>query len=159
MIQGPKGFPFRELIDAELFSEDQLEEQIAATLNLTEMSQRAFRGIAQCAGLVFSGYPTARKTGRQLQVSSGLLFDVFRKHDPDNVLLRQARREVMDQQLELDRLRRTLAQLRELTIAWQVTPRPSPLAVPIWAELNSARLSTETMAERMARMKAEWSAW
>jgi ATP-dependent Lhr-like helicase len=159
MIQGPKKFPFRELIDASLFSDEGLDDQIAATLNLTEMSQRQFRGIAQTAGLVFTGYPTARKTGRQVQVSSGLLFDVFNKHDPGNILLVQARREVLEQQLEIDRLRRILHQLRELKVGWVTTVRPSPLAVPIWAEMNSARLSTESMAERMARMKDEWAAW
>ena len=159
MILGPKTFPFRELIDPSLFSVDDLEEQIAATLNLTEMSLRQFRGIAQTAGLVFSGYPSERKNSRQLQVSSSLLFEVFRKYDPGNVLYAQAVREVMEQQLEIDRLRRTLEVVARLKPIWAETPRPSPLAVPIWAEMNSARLSTESMAERMERMMQEWSKW
>lgn len=155
-IVGPKSYPYFDLITPDFFSTEHLEEQIEKTMNMTEMALRQFRGIAQTAGLVFGGLPGARKTGKQLQVSSSLLFEVFRKHDPESLLFRQAQREVLLQQLELERLRRTLERLQTLKVVWTETPRPSPLAVPIWAEMNSARLSTETMAERMERMKKEW---
>jgi ATP-dependent Lhr-like helicase len=158
-IVGPKMYPYYALIGPAFFSTDHLEEQINKTVNMTEMALRQFRAIAQTAGLVFSGYPGSRKTGRQLQVSSSLLFEVFRKHDPDSLLFRQAHREVLYQQLEIERLRRTLERLQLMKRVWVETARPSPLAVPIWAEMNSARLTTETMAERMERMKKEWSQW
>lgn len=158
-IVGPRRYPFFELIDDTFFSTENLEEQIEQTVNMTELALRQFRGIAQNAGLVFTGYPGGRKSGKQLQVSASLLFEVFRKHDPDSLLFRQAQREVLTQQLELERLRRTLERLQVLKPLWVETPRPSPLALPIWAEMKSARLSTETMAERMERMKQEWSEW
>ncbi|MBX3020924.1 MAG: ligase-associated DNA damage response DEXH box helicase [Bdellovibrionales bacterium] len=158
-IVGPKQFPYYELITPGFFSTTHLEEQITRTLNMTEMALRRFRGVAQTAGLVFSGYPSARKNGRQMQISSSLLFEVFRKHDPESLLFKQAQEEVLFQQLEIERLRRTLERLQTLRPVWVETSRPSPLALPIWAEMNAAHLTTETLAERMERMKKEWSQW
>jgi ATP-dependent Lhr-like helicase len=50
---------------------------------------------------VFQGYPGQHKSARQLQASSALFFEVFRKHDAGNLLLTQAQREVLEQELEL----------------------------------------------------------
>lgn len=156
MIQGPKGYPFQDLMDQSFFTPEGLEPHIEAALNLTEMTLRQFRNIAQTAGLVFTGYPGARKSGKQMQISTSLLFEVFRKHDPGSLLFKQAQREVLDQQLDIGRLHRKLEKLQHFRRVWVETPRPSPLAVPVWAEMNAARLSTESFHDRMERMKREW---
>ena len=78
------------------------------SLNATQLSQQRFREVARIAGLVFQGYPGQPKSKRQVQASSSLFFEVFRKHDAGNLLLSQAQREVMEQELELTRLRDTL---------------------------------------------------
>ncbi|MFT8042526.1 hypothetical protein ACMYM3_22635, partial [Salmonella enterica subsp. enterica serovar Brandenburg] len=69
--------------------------------------------MARIAGLVFSGYPGAQKSARQLQASSGLFFDVFRQYDPGNLLLTQAEEEVLRQELEVERLQQTLQRLQQ----------------------------------------------
>ena len=79
---------------------------ILAGLNAAELGRRQFREIARVAGLVFQGYPGQPQSNRQLQASSGLLWDVFNEYDPDNLLLRQATHEVLDRQLEAPRLYR-----------------------------------------------------
>ena len=56
----------------------------------------------------FPGFPRSGKTARQLQVSSGLFFDVLQRYDPTNLLLSQAAREVLERQLESTRLGETL---------------------------------------------------
>jgi ATP-dependent Lhr-like helicase len=157
MIQGPKGYPFRELMDESFFTPEGLEPHIEAALNLTEMSLRQFRNIAQTAGLIFTGYPSARKSGKQMQISTSLLFEVFRKHDPGSLLFKQAQNQVLEQQLDIDRLHRKLVELKGRKRVWKRTERPSPLAVPVWAEMNAARLSTESFHDRMERMKKEWT--
>ncbi|MCQ4005167.1 hypothetical protein, partial [Klebsiella pneumoniae] len=68
----------------ELFSQNNLLQDVLASLNAGELARRRFREIARIAGLVFSGYPGAQKSARQLQASSGLFFDVFRQYDPAN---------------------------------------------------------------------------
>ncbi|RMF63784.1 MAG: ligase-associated DNA damage response DEXH box helicase, partial [Cyanobacteria bacterium J069] len=84
-ILAPKDYPFRELFSEEFFSLESLEADIRASLNLSELTARKFRGIAQIAGLVFKGYPSSKKTAGQLQVSSSLIYEVFSKYEPDNL--------------------------------------------------------------------------
>lgn len=157
-LLGPRGYPYRDLFSSQFFALDSLEADLAAGLNLSELTQRQFRSIAQVAGLVFPGYPGARKTGSQLQVSSSLLYQVFSKYEPDNLLLVQARREVMAQQLESPRLAQTLARLDSRSVVWQPTPRPSPLAFLLLVERLSSRLSNESLRDRIERLKQQWQA-
>ncbi len=155
-ILAPKDYPFQTLFSQEFFSLDHLNEDIKASLNISELTGRKFRSIAQIAGLVFRGYPSAKKTVSQLQVSSSLIFDVFSKYEPDNLLLKQAENEVLNEQLETHRLSKTLDRLRHLTLIWQETKRPSPFAFPLLVERLNSRLSNESLLERVERMKQQW---
>jgi ATP-dependent Lhr-like helicase len=155
-ILGPKGYPYQDLFSSAFFSLDHLEDDIRASLNISELTQRKFRGIAQVAGLVFKGYPGSRKTSSQLQVSTSLLYDVFTKYEPDNLLLKQAEREVLQDQLETHRLAKTLSRLDQRAVIWHDTKRPSPLAFPLLVERLNSRMSNETLLERIQRMKEQW---
>ena len=112
-----------------------------ACVNETELARRQFRDIARVAWLIFAGYPGSRKQTRQLQASSGLIFDVFARYDPENLLLDQARREVLQQQLDLVRLEATLVAIAHQDIAPVQTGRLTPLAFPIWAPDTYTRLA------------------
>lgn len=155
-ILGPKGYPYQDLFSTAFFSLEHLEADIRASLNISELTQRKFRGIAQVAGLVFKGYPGSRKTSSQLQVSTSLLYDVFTKYEPDNLLLKQAEREVLQDQLETQRLAKTLSRLDQRAVVWHATQRPSPLAFPLLVERLNSRMSNETLLERIQRMKEQW---
>jgi ATP-dependent Lhr-like helicase len=155
-ILGPKGYPYKDLFSSEFFSLDDLEDDIRASLNISELTQRKFRGVAQVAGLVFKGYPGSKKTSSQLQVSTSLLYDVFTKYEPDNLLLKQAEREVLQDQLETHRLAKTLSRLDQRSVVWKDTTRPSPLAFPLLVERLNSRMSNETLMERIQRMKDQW---
>ena len=74
--------PLGEALEEGLFSPHSLFDDINAALNATEMAKRQFRELARIAGLVFPGFPRSGKTARQLQVSSGLFFDVLQRYDP-----------------------------------------------------------------------------
>lgn len=155
-LLAPKGYPFQELFSVEFFDRVTLQRDVKAALNISELTQRRFRGIAQVAGLVFKGYPSSRKTASQLQVSSSLLYEVFSKYEPDSLLLRQAEEEVLQQQLDVPRLDQTLERLNGFTLIWKSTRRPSPLAFPLLVERLSARLSNESLMQRIERMKQQW---
>ncbi len=137
-----------------LSTEDLLED-VLASLNAGEMALRRFREIAQIAGLVFGGYPAAQKSMRQIQASSGLFYEVFRKHDAGNLLLGQARDEVLSEELEIDRLRGQLLKLTDLRLDLRVMERTGPLAFALLVEGLRETLSTEKLADRIARMVAE----
>jgi ATP-dependent Lhr-like helicase len=135
-----------------LFSTDKLLEDVLASLNAMELSQRRFREIARIAGLVFQGYPGQPKSARQLQASSSLFFEVFRKHDAANLLLTQAQREVLEQELELTRLRATLRELHGRQLAPQPLERASPFAFGLMVERFREQLTTEKLSDRVARL-------
>jgi ATP-dependent helicase Lhr and Lhr-like helicase len=138
-----------------LVSADQLEPDLLACLNGSEMARRHFREIARIAGLVFQGYPGASKSARQIQASSGLIHDVFQRYDPDHRLLWQTRQELLERQLDYRRLRQTLADLQDRD--WHVSrpPRLTPLGFPLWVSRVQARFSSEDWQTRVAAMLAE----
>ncbi|WP_404993242.1 ligase-associated DNA damage response DEXH box helicase [Cupriavidus pauculus] len=132
-----------------------LAADVMGSLNVGELSLRRFREIARVAGLIFQGYPGAHHSARQLQASSSLFYEVFRKHDPDNLLLGQAEREVLMQELDAHRLADTLTRLAALRLDLRALQRPSPLSFPLIVEFLREKLSTEKLADRIARMLAE----
>jgi ATP-dependent Lhr-like helicase len=142
-----------------LFSPEGLEEDALASLDAGMLARGRFREIARVAGLVFQGYPGQPKSGRQLQASSELFYDVFSKYDPRNLLLHQSRREVLDNELELDRMRQVLARIAVRSIVVTRPPHPTPFAFPLMIERIREKLSTEKVGDRVARMLAELEKW
>jgi ATP-dependent Lhr-like helicase len=131
-----------------LLSPAHLLEDLLECLNGTEMARRHFREIARVAGLV-SG---SGRSDRQTQASAGLVFDVLAEHDGGNMLLAQARREVLERQFEFQRLHDLLESLATREIRVVETARLSPLAFPIWAEFIQSRLTTKDWLERITDM-------
>ncbi len=148
-------FDLRPVMDKRVFSDEDLLHDVLASLNSTELAQRRFREIARVAGLVFSGYPGQPKSTKQLQASSGLFFEVFRKYDKGNLLLGQAEREVLSQELEISRLRETLARIRRKTLQWAELRHPSPMSLPLMVERFREQLTTEQLSSRLDRIIAD----
>lgn len=151
----PQPVDWDQAIAHGLFALNDLEADVLASLNASELARRRFREIARIAGLVFQGFPGQPKTTRQLQASSGLFFDVFDRYDPDNLLLAQARREVLEQELEIGRLRTVLERVNQGTIHTIEVARPTPFAFPLLVGRIRERLTAETLADRVARMLRE----
>jgi len=137
----------------ELLSEDRLLDDLLECLNASQLARRQFRDIARVAGLIVPTYPGQRRPARQLQASSDMFYDVLNEFDPANLLLDQARREVLDAQLEVRRLRAALVSARERTIEIIKLKRLSPLAFGLWAErLRATTLSSQAWNERLESM-------
>lgn len=139
-------------LQPELFSEEHLLADIMASLNAGELALRRFREIARIAGLVFSGYPGAPKSNRQLQASSGLFFEVFKQYDAGNLLLTQAQEEVLRQELDVARLEHTLQRINQRTLDLHTVKRATPMAFPLLVERMRESLSSEKLSDRIARM-------
>ena len=157
-LLAPKGYPFEDLLELhgdELLSVTDLEGDLEQAVNLSELCRRRFRAIAQVSGLINQSMPGQNKTGGQLQISAALLFDVFSKHEPDSLLLEQARREVLEEQLERPRLQVALERMAASPWLMQRTARPGPLAFPLLVERLNNRLSNESLLERVQRLIRE----
>ena len=140
------------LLDQSALTSDDLLADVLASLNSGELAQRRFREIARVAGLIFTGYPGAAKSTRQLQASSGLFFEVFRKYDAGNLLLTQAQAEVLSQELDIRRLRASLQRMAAQCVDFVELKVPSPFSLPLMVERFREKLSTEKLAERLARI-------
>jgi ATP-dependent Lhr-like helicase len=155
-LLSPDPAPIEDALAAGLLAPGDLAADIFASLNAAEMARRQFRDIARIAGLLFQGFPGQKKAARHLQASSGLFYEVFAKYDPGNLLLHQAHREVLEQQLERSRLGRTLARLSQARVTILEIARPSPLAFPLMVDrLREGKLSSEKLADRVRRMQAQ----
>jgi ATP-dependent helicase Lhr and Lhr-like helicase len=139
----------------ELFSPDQLIEDIQRSVNATEMAKRKFRDIAVIGGLIFQGYPGEHKKTRHLQASAGLLFNVFNEYDADNVLLRQSFQEVFDQQMEEVRLREMLQRIQRSNIIITYPQRLTPFCFPIKVDSMRENLTSEKLEDRIKKMQQQ----
>ncbi|MDB4508304.1 ligase-associated DNA damage response DEXH box helicase [Akkermansiaceae bacterium] len=147
-------FPFDESNWRNLLSEENLLQDLLACMNTAELARRQFREIARVSGLVLQSLPGKQAKNRDLQTSSNLLYEVFQRYDPDNLLLEQARREILDNQLELTRLKTTLKSLATRPIHFQKCTRLTPMAFPLWSDRLQAHYQGDDSASRLEKMLA-----
>lgn len=140
----------------ELFTTINLLLDIQKSINSAEMAKRKFRDIAVIGGLIFQGFPGEHKKARHLQSSASLLFKVFEEYEPNNILLRQAYRELMEQQMEEERLRKALVRISNSEIVLRFPKQLTPLAFPITVDgLNRNSISTEKLEDRVRKMQQQ----
>lgn len=144
-------------LENDLFSTENLLEDIQQSLNATEMARRRFRDIAHIAGLVFTGFPGKAMKNKHLQASTSLLFEVFSEYESENVLVKQAFHEALQFQLEEFRLREALQRIQKLKVVITESEHPTPFAFPILVDgLSREKLITETLEERVAKMSMRY---
>lgn len=139
----------------ELFSIENLMNDITQSVNSVEMAKRKFRDIAVIGGLIFQGYPGEQKKARHLQSSASLLFKVFSDYEPDNLLLRQAYQEVFDQQMEEVRLRNALSRILKSKIVIQFPKQLTPFCFPIKVDSMRENMSSEQLEDRVKKMQQQ----
>jgi ATP-dependent Lhr-like helicase len=144
--------PLAPFEDLSIFSTERLLDDILESVNAAEMGRRQFREIARIAGLVFQGYPGRPKSGVQIQASSSLLYNVFQRFEPENLLLKQSAREVLERQLEFQRLFRSLSRMAHADLHLIAAKQITPLAFPILVNRLRTRISSEKLADRVRRM-------
>ena len=120
---------------AGLFDEDMLGDDLESWLAESSLLKRTFRNCAVISGLIERRFPGKEKTGRQMTISSDLIYDVLREHDPDHVLLRATWADASDGLLDLKRLSTMLERVKGKLVHKKLQ-RISPLAVPVMLEIG-----------------------
>ena len=151
--------PIKEALKEDIFSQQNLLDDIQQSLNATEMAKRRFRDIAHIGGLVFTGYPGQPIQNKHLQASTSLLFDVFSEYEPDNLLLQQAYNEALAYQLEEFRLRAALLRISTQKIILKTIKRPTPFAFPILVDRLREKMTMQSLEERVAKMTVQYEKW
>ena len=139
----------------EILSKENLIRDVMASVNSTEMARRKFRDIAVISGMVIRTYPGQQKNNKNLQSSSGLIFNVLEDFDPENLLLKQAYSEVFFQQIDEARLVEAFKRIHESEIIVKNSNTFTPLSFPIKVDSLRQSLSSEDLKARILRMKME----
>ncbi len=151
--------PFSHFIhnNLEIFSPKNLFHDLEQSIHLTEMCQRKFRDISTISGLVFQGYPGKNITNKHLQGSAQLFYKVFTEYDPHNLLTKQAKEEVLFQQMEITRLQKVLHQISKKNIIFKNISRYTPFSFPIMVDRLRERLSTEDLDTRIQKILSSYA--
>ncbi|MEO6812317.1 MAG: ligase-associated DNA damage response DEXH box helicase [Ginsengibacter sp.] len=149
--------PLDDTNSYELFSPDNLFADIQRSINSVEMAKRKFRDIAVIGGLIFQGFPGEQKKPRHLQSSASLLFNVFAQYEPNNLLLRQAYNEVMEQQMEEQRLRNMLERIQQGKIIITFPKSLTPFCFPVKVDSMRENLTSEKLEDRVKKMQLQLS--
>lgn len=145
--------PLETAIEAGLFSTENLLSDLEQSINETMLAQKKFHEIAHISGLMFRGYPGQNRNNKHLHATSGLLFNVFKEHEPDHLLLRQAFAEVIDYQIDEVRMRASLERIQAQKIRIMDMELASPFAFPIMVDRMREKLSSEKLKDRIEKMQ------
>jgi len=137
----------------ELFSQDMLGDDLEDWLAESSLMKRTFRQCAVIAGLIERRFPGEKKTGKQVTISTDLVYDVLRKHEPDHVLLRAARADAATGLLDVRRLGMMLERIRG-RIIHKPLDRVSPLSVSVMLEIGRERVYSDNADEILAEAEA-----
>jgi ATP-dependent Lhr-like helicase len=135
---------------------ENLQQDVVASINETEMAKRRFREIAAIGGLLFQGYPNQQIRSRHLQLSAGLLFEVLTKYETDNLLVQQAYKEVFDLQLDYQNFETILHKIRQLAWVFTKPKQVTPFAFPILTDRLREQLSSESLEDRVRKMQSNF---
>jgi ATP-dependent Lhr-like helicase len=156
-ILGPKNLIFTLEDLKKVLSLENLSVDMEKGLNKTQLAKRQFKEIAQISGLVPQNQPGKRRTLKNLQSSTSLLYDVFERYEVKNLLYRQSQSEVKLFQFQEDRMIKTLERLNKAHYHHKETGRPSPLAFPLIIERMSSTVTSGNLADRIEKLKKAYS--
>ncbi|MES2476726.1 MAG: ligase-associated DNA damage response DEXH box helicase [Verrucomicrobiota bacterium] len=137
----------------ESLTADHLLDDLLACMNTAELARRQFREIARVSGLILQTPPGQKdRSAREVQASASLLYEVLDRYDTDNLLLVQARREILEKQLEITRLMAVMRRIEAAPMHLIETKHLTPMAFPLWADRLSATLPAGDAATRLEAM-------
>ncbi len=138
----------------ELFSQDMLGDDLEEWLQESALMKRTFRQNAIISGLIERNQFGQEKTGRQMTISTDLIYDVLRRHEPEHILLQAARLDASTGLLDIVRLAAMLERIRG-RVLHKALDKISPLAVPIMLEAGKEKVMGDAREDILAEAEAE----
>ena len=136
-----------------LFDPAVLEDELAEWLAASPFLRRAFREVAIIGGLIERAQPGAVKSGKAMSVSSDLIYDVLRRHEPDHLLLTAAWTDARGKLTDIDRLA-ALLENAHTNLTHMRLDRVSPLAVPSLLTIGRERVGDDADAALLLEAEA-----
>lgn len=122
-----------------LFDPTVLEDELAEWLAASPYLRRAFREVAIIGGLIERVQPGVHKSGKAMSVSSDLIYDVLRRHEPDHLLLTAAWTDARGKLTDIARLAALLEQAHA-RLSHVRAAHVTPLAVPSLLTIGRERV-------------------
>lgn len=118
------------------FAPSEWRADLRAALESTETLGRKFRPVAETGQLLERRTLKGPATRRMSSWNGSLLYETFLKHEPDHPLVREAVREVIEDELDSDRAASEAARMFEAP--WEIIEldRPSPFSLTMFAAFN-----------------------
>jgi ATP-dependent helicase Lhr and Lhr-like helicase len=134
------------------------EKELEEVLRRSDLLKYHFRNAAQTGLMIYRNYFGEQKSARKLQWSSEVIFNVLVEHEPDHVLLREARRDAAFSFLDEAR---ALAFLKDLDqrgrpIRLRTVAVVPPLSFGMYATRIREALLVEDPRETLERLYHHW---
>jgi ATP-dependent helicase Lhr and Lhr-like helicase len=152
-------------IDAEIlhetFNPKNWMEDLRATLATTETLGRSFRHIAEIGQLLPRRTLRGNVSAKAATWNGSLLYKTLMEHEPDHPLVREAVREVLEDQCDAPHALEEAARIYETPLQIYDLPRPSALGLPLFAafsrEVLLASDPDRALDDLIATLYGEWT--
>ncbi len=140
--------PFR------ILKSDKLDLVLNAAIEKTEVLKRRFRHCATRALMILRNYRGMKKRVGRQQVSSMILMNAVKRISPNFSILKEAKREVLEDLMDIESARKILKEIEDGKIqVKQITTRiPSPFALNLVMQGHLDMLKMEDKLEFLRRM-------
>jgi len=144
----------------EVFNPEHWMEDLRATLSTTETLGTSFRRIAEIGQLLPRRTPRGDVPVRTATWNGSLLYKTLLEHEPDHPLVREAVREVLEDQCDAPRAFAETRRIYGEPLELYDLPRPSPFALPLFTAFNREVLLAadpeRALDDLVARIYGEW---
>lgn len=144
------------------FDPENWMEDLRRTVSTTETLGRSFRHIAEIGQLLPRRTLHGNVSAKSSSWSGTLLYKTLQEHQPDHPLLREAVREVMEDQCDAPRALEQTVKMYATPIELYDLPRPSALGLPLFAAFNREVLLAadpeRALDDLIATLYEEWGA-
>lgn len=130
--------------------------ELEAGLAQSELLKYHFRNAAQTGLMVYRNFFGEQKPARKLQWSAEVIFNVLAQHEPDHVLLREARREARHAFLDVAGAEAFLRDAVALPRRLRRVPVVPPLSFALYATKIREALRLEDPQETLERLYRHW---
>lgn len=150
----PKGRPVQVHRALEILVQEDLDEIMKRALDKTEILNRRFRHCAGRSLMILRSYKGRSKTVGRQQLSSRLLISAVKRIDNDFIILREARREVLEDYMDLTNAKNVVKGIKEkkINVEEVETDVPSPFAFNLISMGYSDIMKMDDKQEFLKRM-------
>lgn len=132
------------------------ETELDTGLAQSEMLKYHFRNAAQTGLMVYRNFFDQQKSVRKLAWSTEVIFNVLSQHEPDHILLREARRDTLHVFLDVDGALEFLHHQSKRPVRMRKIDRVPPLSFAMYATKIKEALLVEDPWQVQERLFNQW---